>query len=92
MKQLQNYIQGAWRTGDGDGQALHSAITGELIATTSTKGLDFKDILAYGRKTGSPALRKMTFQERGQLLKKLALHLLKHKEGLYELSYETGAT
>ncbi|MEM1328688.1 MAG: phenylacetic acid degradation bifunctional protein PaaZ [Bacteroidota bacterium] len=92
MKQLQNYIQGAWRTGDGDGQALHSAITGERIATTSTKGLDFKDILAYGRKTGSPVLRKMTFQERGQMLKKLALYLLKHKEGLYELSYETGAT
>ena len=35
-----------------------------LVATATTKGLDFASILEYGRKNGSPALRKMTFQER----------------------------
>ncbi|MGA0232281.1 MAG: phenylacetic acid degradation bifunctional protein PaaZ, partial [Saprospiraceae bacterium] len=47
---------------------------------------------AYGRKVGSPPLRKMTFQQRGQMLKKLALYLMKKKEQFYEVSYLTGAT
>jgi oxepin-CoA hydrolase/3-oxo-5,6-dehydrosuberyl-CoA semialdehyde dehydrogenase len=89
---LGNYILGQWVEGDGDGQALYNAVTGELIANATTKGLDFASILDYGRKTGSPALRKMTFQERGRMLKALALHLLSQKEKFYTLSYKTGAT
>ncbi|MEO9211486.1 MAG: phenylacetic acid degradation bifunctional protein PaaZ, partial [Ginsengibacter sp.] len=82
---LGNYILGQWVEGDGDGQALYNAVTGELIANATTKGLDFASILDYGRKTGSPALRKMTFQERGRMLKALALHLLSQKEKFYTL-------
>jgi oxepin-CoA hydrolase / 3-oxo-5,6-dehydrosuberyl-CoA semialdehyde dehydrogenase len=89
---LGNYITGKWIEGDGDGQQLYNAVNGEIIATATTKGLDFASILDYGRKTGSPALRKMTFQERGRMLKALALHLLQHKEKFYKLSYKTGAT
>jgi len=89
---LGNYITGKWIEGDGDGQQLYNAVNGEIIATATTKGLDFASILDYGRKTGSPALRKMTFQERGRMLKALALHLLQHKEKFYQLSYKTGAT
>jgi oxepin-CoA hydrolase/3-oxo-5,6-dehydrosuberyl-CoA semialdehyde dehydrogenase len=89
---LGNYITGRWIEGDGDGQELYNAVNGEVIATATTKGLDFAAILEYGRKTGSPALRKMTFQERGRMLKALALHLLEHKEKFYQLSYKTGAT
>ena len=70
----------------------HHAITGEPIFTHSIEGLDFKDILEYGRKVGNPALRKMTFQERGMMLKTLALHLHSKKEMFYELSKATGAT
>ena len=89
---LGNYITGKWIEGDGDGEQLYNAVNGEIIATATTKGLDFASILDYGRKTGSPALRKMTFQERGRMLKALALHLLQHKEKFYQLSYKTGAT
>lgn len=89
---LGNYILGNWTEGDGDGKPLYNAVTGEVVAMASTKGLDFADILAYGRKTGSPALRNMTFYERGLMLKKLALHLTKKKEQFYEISYKTGAT
>jgi oxepin-CoA hydrolase/3-oxo-5,6-dehydrosuberyl-CoA semialdehyde dehydrogenase len=89
---LGNYITGRWIEGDGEGQQLYNAVTGEVIATATTKGLDFAAILEYGRKKGSPALRKMTFQERGRMLKALALHLLEHKEKFYSLSYKTGAT
>src|SRR5690606_25849210 len=89
---LGNYITGHWIEGDGDGQELYNAVNGDLIANATTKGLDFAAILEYGRKTGSPALRKMTFQERGRMLKALALHLLEHKEKFYTVGYKTGVT
>jgi oxepin-CoA hydrolase / 3-oxo-5,6-dehydrosuberyl-CoA semialdehyde dehydrogenase len=89
---LQNYATGKWIEGEGEGQILSNAITGEHIATASSKGLDFSDMLDYARKTGGPALRKMTFQERGRMLKALALHLDSKKENFYKVSWATGAT
>ena len=89
---LENYITGSWVTGDGDGQQLFNAVTGEAIAAATTKGLDFKSILEYGRTVGNPVLRKMTFHERGNMLKALALHLRNHLDKFYAISYKTGAT
>lgn len=92
MAKLENFILGRWITGDGEGQPLFDAVTGEQIATASTKGIDFKDILQYARTTGNPALRKMSFHERGLMLKNLALHLRNHLDKFYQISYQTGAT
>lgn len=92
MNKLGNYITGRWITGDGEGQALYNAVNGEPIGTASTKGLDFKSIVEYGRTVGNPALRKMTFHQRGNMLKALALHLRNHLEKFYNISYQTGAT
>ncbi len=92
MLKLENYITGKWITGDGDGQLLYNAVTGEAVAAASTKGLDFKSIIEYGRTVGNPALRKMTFHQRGNMLKALALHLRNHLEKFYTISYQTGAT
>ncbi len=89
---LGNYITGNWITGDGEGQALYDAVTGETVAHASTKGLDFASILQYGRETGNAALRKMSFHERGRMLKALAMHLMSKKEQFYQVSYHTGAT
>ncbi len=89
---LGNYVLGNWIEGDGDGKMLYNAVTGAEVAIATTDGIDLGDVLAYGRKTGSPALRKMTFQERGNMLKKLALHLTKLKDKYYKISYQTGAT
>src|SRR5690242_6804685 len=89
---LGSYITGGWITGDGEGQALYNAVTGDTIAYASTKGLDFGSILNYARETGNPALRKMTFPERGRMLRALAIHLREHLEGFYSISYKTGAT
>ncbi len=89
---LGNYVNGKWIEGKGEGKALHNAITGEKIAVASTEGIDFGEVLDYGRKVGNPALRKMTFPERGRMLKALALFLMKNKEKYYKLSAATGAT
>ncbi len=92
MQKLGNYILGKWVIGDGEGQPLYNAVSGELIAHASTKGLDYSDILNYGRTVGGSALRKMTFHERGLMLKALALHLRNHLDKFYSVSYLTGAT
>ena len=92
MKQYQNYIQGNWVSGDGSETKLFNAINGALIAEVSSKGIDYKSVLEYGRSVGGPALRKMTFQERGRMLKALAFYLLERKERYYEVSSWTGAT
>jgi len=92
MYKLQNYITGRWIEGDGDGQPLFNAVTGEPFALATSKGLDFKQILEYGRKVGNPALRKMSFYERGNMLKALAMHLRTKLEKFYQVSYLSGAT
>jgi oxepin-CoA hydrolase / 3-oxo-5,6-dehydrosuberyl-CoA semialdehyde dehydrogenase len=89
---LENYILGKWITGDGEGQPLYDAVTGQTIAFATTKGLDFASILQYGREVGNTSLRKFTFHERGRMLKALALYLLERKEKFYQISYHTGAT
>lgn len=92
MKSIENYILGTWTMGQGEELVAENAITGEAIGGMSSAGLDYKSILDYGRKTGGPALRKMTFQQRGLMLKALALFLLDRKESYYMLSAATGAT
>lgn len=89
---LQHYIQGKWTDHTGEGIPQFNAITGELIGTSGTEGLDFGAIMEYGRKTGGTALRKMTFLERGLMLKKLAIHLHGLRKSYYPVSYKTGAT
>lgn len=92
MNKLGNYVLGDWITGDGDGQPLYNAVNGEVITHATTKGFDFAAILDYGRRKGTATLRKMTFHERGLMLKALALHLRNHLDTFYNISYKTGAT
>lgn len=92
MKALHNYALGQWVAGADKGQELFNAITGEAVATVSSKGLDFAKMCDYARTVGGPKLRKMTFQERGLMLKALALHLFSKKDEFYKISWATGAT
>ncbi len=89
---LGNYVLGSWKEGNDAGKPLYNAINGEQIALATSAGLNFGDILDYGRTKGGQALRKMTFQERGLMLKALALHLMSKKKDYYQLSWATGAT
>ncbi|MNJ83793.1 Bifunctional protein PaaZ [compost metagenome] len=92
MIQVKNYICGQWVAGEGEEQRIYNAITGDQIGSVSSKGLDFDAVLKYGRTTGGSKLRKMTFQERGRMLKALAMLLLSNKEKYYQISALTGAT
>src|SRR5690349_1523047 len=92
LTQLKNYAEGQWKTAEKEGDILHNAITGAPIYTASSEGLDFGTMMDYARRVGGPALRKLTFHQRGRMLKALALHLLERKEKFYKISTLTGAT
>jgi oxepin-CoA hydrolase/3-oxo-5,6-dehydrosuberyl-CoA semialdehyde dehydrogenase len=87
---LAGYGQGGWQ-GAGGGPLLVSAIDGspvaELPAPQSAAAM-----LRHARSVGGPALRRLTFADRGKLLRGLAEAIVARKEELYELSYATGAT
>ena len=91
VKQLKNYAEGKWIAAK-DGDQLFNAITGDAIYTASSQGLDFGAMMNYARKVGGPALRKLTFHQRGRMLKALAMYLMERKDYFYQISSYTGAT
>ena len=92
MKTFQNYILGNWVNGDGIETPLYHAVSQVELGSVSSAGIDYDQVFEYGRKTGGRFLRKMTFQERGRMLKALALYLMERKDRYYEVSAWTGAT
>ncbi len=89
---LKNYAEDRWVPGAGELAELRSAVTGDVVALTSSKGLDFAKMVRFAREQGGPALRALTFHQRAGMLKALAEALTARKDELYELSYDTGAT
>jgi oxepin-CoA hydrolase/3-oxo-5,6-dehydrosuberyl-CoA semialdehyde dehydrogenase len=89
---LASLVCDRWVEGDGDGTTLLSAVNGEPVASITSAGLDFGAILQHARNVGGANLRKMTFHERGEMLKALAKYLMEHKQEFYALSTATGAT
>src|SRR5947208_3073693 len=92
MTALRSFLSGTWQSPTGEGAPLHDAVTGKEIARISSAGLDLGAALDYGRRTGGPALRELTFHQRAALLKSLGSYLREHLDELYALSYRTGAT
>jgi oxepin-CoA hydrolase/3-oxo-5,6-dehydrosuberyl-CoA semialdehyde dehydrogenase len=92
MRILQSYVQDRWLETEGAKTPIHSALTGEPVAEIGTTVRDFKTVLEHARYFGGSALRTMTFHERAKKLKALAEAVMAHKEELYGLSSDTGAT
>jgi oxepin-CoA hydrolase/3-oxo-5,6-dehydrosuberyl-CoA semialdehyde dehydrogenase len=92
MTVLRSYVNGAWTEPADDGRPVLDAVTGEEVARVSSAGIDLEAALGYGRSTGGPALRELTFHQRAALLKSLGQLLREHRQELYALSARTGAT
>ncbi|MBV7378821.1 phenylacetic acid degradation bifunctional protein PaaZ [Maritimibacter dapengensis] len=88
---VSSFVAGNWITPGANARPIASAVTGEVIAQAGGT-LDYQDMLDHARNVGGPALRKMGFHDRAKMLKALALHLSEHKQALYDLSFDTGAT
>lgn len=89
---LGNLVKDQWVEGDGDGTVLTSAVNGDPVASITSEGLDFHGMLEHARNVGGANLRRLTFHERGDILKALAQYLMEHKKEFYGLSTMTGAT
>ncbi|MGB5347197.1 MAG: hypothetical protein WBN23_13610, partial [Woeseia sp.] len=92
MAKLEHYVLGQWQSGHCAGMPLLSAVDGAAVASITSDGLNFGEVLGYARDVGGKALRKYTFHERALMLKAVAQHLNDKKADLYKLSTETGAT
>ncbi len=88
MRMLNSYLEDRWIAGEGPGARLHAAASGAVIAEASTRGLDLGAALRHARETGGPALRAMTFAERGALLKALSGAIHEARDALIELALE----
>jgi 3,4-dehydroadipyl-CoA semialdehyde dehydrogenase len=90
MIQLQSYVQGRWVAGSGDAKPLHDPATEAVLGEVRTGGVDFANVLAHARTTGGPALRSLTFPQRGELLKALAAKIHEHRDELIDIAGRNG--
>ncbi len=89
---VSSFAAGQWIAPGAGARTIASPVTGAPLAQAGNDALDVQGMLAYARETGGPALRALTFHDRARMLKALAAHLGQHKQALYDLSFETGAT
>ncbi|MBQ4825167.1 phenylacetic acid degradation bifunctional protein PaaZ [Leisingera sp. HS039] len=92
LLEISSFAAGQWAAPGAGARNIASAITGEVMATAGNDALDVQGMLDYARSVGGVNLRKLTFHDRARMLKALAGHLNKHKQALYDLSFNTGAT
>lgn len=92
MKQIASFAAGEWLAPGPGAREIESALTGQTIALAGNADLPVQDMLDHARNLGGPALRAMGFHDRAKMLKALAQHLSAHKQQLYDVSFDTGAT
>ncbi|MEM6760637.1 MAG: phenylacetic acid degradation bifunctional protein PaaZ [Pseudomonadota bacterium] len=92
MRAVHSYAMGRWVAPGAEARDIESANTGEIIARAGGAHLDMAEMRGYAVSRGGPALRKLGFHDRARMLKAVALYLKEHRELLYDLSFDTGAT
>jgi oxepin-CoA hydrolase/3-oxo-5,6-dehydrosuberyl-CoA semialdehyde dehydrogenase len=90
MIELGSYVEGKWQKGRGKGVELVNPATEEVLATTTTEGLDFGAALAFAREHGGPALRAMTFAQRGETLRAMSRAIHAKRDELLSIAQANG--
>jgi oxepin-CoA hydrolase/3-oxo-5,6-dehydrosuberyl-CoA semialdehyde dehydrogenase len=90
MKSLSSYLGGRWIEGAGTPQLLVNPATEEPLARASSEGIDLAAALDYARRIGGPALRALSFAERGALLKGMAQAMQAQRDELLDLAVANG--
>src|SRR5512134_2986037 len=90
MLELRSYVGGRWVAGTGAAQTLLNPTTEEPLARASSEGVDLKSALHHVRSVGGPALRAMSFAQRGAALKGIADAIQGEREALLELAIANG--
>ena len=90
MKTLRSYLGDRWVEGSGTSQTLVNPATEEPLSQASSDGLDLAAALDYARRKGGPALRALSFAERGALLKEMAKAIQAQRDELLDLAVANG--
>src|SRR5688500_900782 len=90
MLTLRSYVSGAWVEGKGTLQTLVNPATEEPLARAGTGGIDMAAALAHARDKGGPALRALSFAERGALLKAMSDVIQAHRDEILDLAVKNG--
>ena len=90
MLTLKSYVGGRWVEGKGDLQTLVNPATEEPLARAGTGGIDLAAALAHARDKGGPALRALSFAERGALLKAMSDVIQAHRDEILDLAVKNG--
>src|SRR5579862_6301938 len=86
METLKSYVGGQWIAGTGKKSTLVNPTTEEPLAETSTEGVDFAGAVAHARALGGPALRALSFAQRGELLRAMSRAIHAERDALIEIA------
>lgn len=92
MKKLRSYLSGSYFEADSGFVPLFDPSTEAEIAQASSRGAELGAALDFGRRVGGPALRALTFAQRGELLRAMSKVLRDHRDELLELSRRSNGT
>ncbi|MBY6116903.1 phenylacetic acid degradation bifunctional protein PaaZ [Mameliella alba] len=92
LLEVSSFAAGQWIAPGAGAREIENAVTGATMARAGNDALDVAAMLEFARTKGGPALRAMSFHQRAKMLKALGKHLSQHKQALYDLSFNTGAT
>src|SRR5688572_32533697 len=87
MQPLRSYLQGRWIDGDGQPAVLVNPSTEEPLAEIRPVAR-LGDAVAFARDRGGPALRALSFAERGELLLALSKLIHQSRDELIELALQ----
>ena len=92
LKTLRSHLCGQWFEAGRDFQILLNPSTEEPLARAASTAADLAGALAWARERGGPALRTLTFGQRGEILKGLGKRLREHRAELLALSSANNGT
>lgn len=90
MIELKSHLAGNWTPGHGKPTTLVNPATEAELAKVGGGDTDFSAARAYARDVGGPALRAMTFKQRGEMLKAVSRTLHQKRDALLDCAIESG--
>ena len=92
MSTISSYVRGGFVGSGGELLPLLNPATEEVAGQARCGGADLAAALDFARTTGGPALRALTFGQRGELLGKLAALIADKRDELIDTSVQNGGT
>ena len=89
---LANYLSGLWSPGQGPGTALRDPVLGDELARVDATGLNLRAGFAHARDHAGPALRGMSYRERGELLSAVVRVLQANRDGYFAIACANSGT